>query len=152
MAHTFVNHPLRPIYRTLAALIGLYFVAFGIFGAITTADGGLFGKPDDEVFSQGTNLAWSIIAALVGIAVLVAIVLGRNRDVTVNVYSAWTLLVIGLAMLALIRTSANVFNFSIFTVVVTWLAALGLLTAGNYSKVAPPEETTTPQPVRQSRA
>jgi predicted PurR-regulated permease PerM len=34
MAHTPVNHPLRPFYRVLSGLVGLYVVLFGILGLI----------------------------------------------------------------------------------------------------------------------
>ena len=33
MAHFPVNHPLRPLYRTLAGLVGAYLLVFGIVGS-----------------------------------------------------------------------------------------------------------------------
>src|SRR5918997_4453798 len=95
MAHNPVNHPLRPIYRAIAGIVGAYLIVFGVLGIILTADEGLFGRAGDRVLGQGTNLFWSIVSIVLGAIVLVATVLGRNLDVAVNTYLGWTLLVIG---------------------------------------------------------
>jgi hypothetical protein len=151
MAHTPVNHPLRPIYRAIAALVGLYLVVFGVLGLILTADEGLFGRAGDRVLGQGTNLFWSIIALALGAAVLVATALGRNLDVAANTYLGWGILVVGTFALAVIRTDANFLDFSISTVVVTYLAGLALILAGLYGKVAPEEQEGAPRQVREGR-
>jgi len=152
MAHNPVNHPLRPLYRAVAGLVGLYLIAYGVVGLIVTADEGLFGRDGDRVFGQDGNLFWSIISLLIGAIVLAAAVLGRNRDVFVNTYLGWTLIVIGTFALAFMRTSVNFMDFSISTVIVTYLAGLALLLAGFYGKIAPPEETSPPRQVQESRA
>jgi Domain of unknown function (DUF4383) len=151
MAHNPVNHPLRPIYRAIGGLVGLYFVVFGILGIILTADEGLFGRAGDRVLFQGTNLFWSIVALLIGAIVLAATVLGRNRDVLVDTYLGWTLVVIGTLSLMVIRTNANVLDFSISTVIVSFITGLALILTGLYSKVAPPEEAGAPRQVREGR-
>lgn len=150
--HNPVNHPLRPVYRALAGLTGLYLLAFGILGAVLTAGDGLFAGESAQVFGQETNLAWCLLSAVAGIAVLVALALGRNLDVAVDTYVGWSLLVVGLAMMALMRTDANLFNFSMATVLVTFLAGLFLITAGLYSKVVPQSEAGAPRQVRQQQA
>ncbi len=151
MAHNPVNHPLRPIYRAIAGIVGVYFVVFGVVGLILTADEGLFGRAGDRVLGQGANLFWSIVAIVIGIVVVAATVLGRNRDVLVDTYLGWTLLVIGTFCLAVIRTGANFLDFSISTVIVTYLAGLALILAGLYSKTAPMEQTSEPRQVREGR-
>jgi len=151
MAHNPVNHPMRPLYRALAALSGAYLVLFGIVGLIVTPGNGLFGQPDDRVLGQGANLFWSIISIILGAIVLVAIALGRNRDVVVDRYVGWGLLVVATYELAVSRTDANVFKFTVATVVVTYLVGLVLITAGLYSQVAPEEETSAPRQVREGR-
>ena len=145
MGHDPVNHPLRPLYRALGALTGAYLVLFGILGAIITADKGLFGKGEDRVLGQETNLFWSIVSVLVGAIVLIAAVLGRNSDTVIDKYFGWGLLVIGSHELAAIRTNANFLNFSVSTVVVTYLLGLVLIMAAYYSKVAPPEQANPPR-------
>jgi hypothetical protein len=151
MAHTPVNHPLRPVYRALGALTGLYLVIFGVVGLITTGGNGLFAVDNGSALGQGTNLAWSLVAIVLGAAVLGASVLGRNIDVAVNTYVGWTLLVVGTAMLCLLRTEINIFNFSVATVIVTYLLGLVLIQAGMYSKVVPQEQAGTPRPVQEGR-
>ena len=139
MAHTPVNHPLRPIYRTLAAIIGIYLILFGIVGFIVTAGDGLVGSGGHRVLGQRANLLWSIIALVLGVAVLVAIVIGRNRDAVLEQYIGWGLVGIATYELAVNRTDANFLNFSIATVIVTYIVALALIMAGLYSKVGTDE-------------
>ncbi len=151
MAHNPVNHPLRPIYRAIAGIIGVYLIAFGILGLILTADEGLFGRAGDRVLGQGTNLFWSIVSILLGILVLAATVVGRNIDVAVYTYLGWAVLVVGTYCLAAIRTDANFLDFSVATVIVTYLIGLALILAGYYVKTAPIEETSAPRQVREGR-
>jgi uncharacterized membrane protein HdeD (DUF308 family) len=51
-----------------------------------------------------------------------------------------------------IRTDANFLNFSISTVVVTYLVGLVLIMAGLYSKVAPAAEAGAPRQERERQA
>ena len=152
MGHNPVNHPLRPIYRALGAFTGAYLVLFGILGVIMTGDDGLFGNGDDRVLGQHTNLFWSLVAVLLGAIVLVATVLGRNLDTVIDKYVGWGLLVVGSYSLGAIRTDANFLNFSISTVVVTYLLGLVLIMAAYYSKVAPPEQAGSPRQARERQA
>jgi len=152
MGHNPVNHPLRPIYRALGALTGAYLLLFGILGAILTGSDGLFGNGDDRVLGQQTNLFWSIVAVLVGAIVLIASIIGNNSDTLIDKYFGWGLLVIGSYELAAIRTDANFLNFSISTVVVTYLLGLILIMAAYYSKVAPEEQTGAPRQTRERQA
>jgi len=140
MAHTPVNHPLRPLYRALAALAGAYLVVFGIVGLIVTPGNGLFGQPDDRVLGQGANLFWCIVSLILGAVVLVVTVLGRNLDTEVNKYIGWGLLVVGTYELAVSRTDANFLKFTISTVVVTYLIGLVLILSSLYTKAGTPEE------------
>ncbi|AGL21069.1 DUF4383 domain-containing protein [Actinoplanes sp. N902-109] len=152
MAHTPVNHPLRPIYRALSALCGLYLIVFGVVGIIVTAGDGLFGDAGDKVLGQQANLFWSIISLLIGAIVVIAAVIGRNSDVEVDKYFGWGLVAIGSYELAVSRTDANFLDFSIATVIVTYLVGLILITAGLYSKVAPETHAGAPRQVREREA
>ena len=151
MAHNPVNHPLRPIYRAIGGLVGLYYIVFGILGIIRTAGDGFFGRAGDRVLFQGANLFWSIVALLIGAIVLAGTVLGRNRDVLVDTYLGWTLVVIGTLSLMFIRTNANLLDFSVSTVIICFITGLALILAGLYSKVAPPEEAGAPRQEREGR-
>jgi hypothetical protein len=152
MAHTPVNHPLRPVYRALSGLAGIYLVLFGVLGIIQTAGDGMFATGDIEVLGQGSNLANSILSLVVGAIVLIAAVLGRNLDVAVNTYTGWGLVVLGSVMLAAIRTDANILNYGIATVIVTYTIGMLLITAGLYCKVVPSAAAGAPRQARQSEA
>ncbi|MGC4745656.1 DUF4383 domain-containing protein [Micromonospora sp. DT201] len=148
MAHTPVNHPARPIYRAIGGLTGLYLVAFGALGIITSAGNDILAQDDTQVLGQGTNLGFSLLTVLLGIVVLVGTALGRNIDVAINQWLAYVLMVVGLVGLAFIRTDANFFNFSITTVMGVLAAALVLLMAGMYGKVGSEEEAEAFQKAR----
>lgn len=151
MAHYPVNHPMRPLYRALAALAGLYLVLYGVVGLIMVSDGGLFGHPDERILGQGGNLFWSILSLLVGIVVLIATVLGRNIDTEVNRVLGWGLLAVGSYELAASRTDANFLDFSIATVVVTYLVGLALIISGMYIKTERLENAGASRQVREGR-
>ncbi|MBY8871552.1 DUF4383 domain-containing protein [Micromonospora sp. PLK6-60] len=140
MAHTPVNHPARPIYRAIGGLVGLYFVVFGVLGAVVSLGNDFFAQDDTKALGQGTNLAFSLVSILIGAAVLAGTALGRNRDVVINGYLAYALMVISLGGLAFVRTDANIFNFSIATVIVTMTLALVLLMVSMYGKVGTDDE------------
>ena len=125
MAHFPINHPARPIYRAIGALIGLYLVLFGILGFFV----------DETVFGQGTNAANSAVAVVIGLIVLGATVIGRNLDVSVYRVVGYALMALSLLTLAFVRTDANVLNHSIATCVVWMILGITLLLAGMYIKV-----------------
>lgn len=151
MAHNPVNHPLRPVYRALAGLTGLYFVIFGVIGLIVTGGDGPFARDTDRVLGQGSNLAWSIVSIVIGAVVIIATILGRNRDGAVDTYLGWGLLVIGTFALAVLRTDVNIFHFTISTVIVTYLAGLVLILAGLYSTVADEQDAGAPRQERENQ-
>jgi Domain of unknown function (DUF4383) len=129
MAHTPINHPLRPLYRALSALVGIYLIVFGIVGFIVGAGHG------DRVLGQGANLLWSIVSLVIGVVVLAATVVGRNLDVKVDQYVGWGLVALGTFELAVSRTDANFLDFTVSTVIVIYICALILILASLYSKV-----------------
>ena len=148
MAHTPVNHPARPIYRAIGGLTGLYLVVFGVLGIIASTGNEFLAQDDTRVLGQGTNLGFSLLSVLLGLVVLVGTALGRNIDVAINQWLAYGLMVVSLAGLAFIRTDANIFNFSITTVIVVMTAALVLLMAGMYGKVGTEDEAEAFQKAR----
>ena len=151
MAHTPVNHPLRPMYRALGFLAGAYLVVFGVLGVIQTAGESFTGDSGERVLAQGSNMLWSIITVILGAVVLGATALGRNLDVAADKYIGWALLVIGSYELAVNRTDANFFGFTIATVIVTYVVGLILILASLYSKVGAPAQAGAPRQVREGR-
>jgi hypothetical protein len=151
MAHNPVNHPLRPIYRVLGFIAGAYLVLFGVLGLIQTSGEGFTGSNDVRVLGQGTTVLWSIVAIAVGAIVVVATALGRNLDTAADKYLGWGILVFGTYELAFSRTDANVFGFTISTVIVTYLVGLILILVSLYSKTAPQSQAGAPRQVREGR-
>lgn len=151
MAHNPVNHPLRPLYRTLGFLAGAYLVVFGIVGLINSSDLSFAGLNSGTVFGLGSSVLWSIVSIVLGAIIVIAAVVGRNLDVAANKYLGWTLLVIGCYELATIRTDVNVFGFTIGTVIVTYGVGLLLILASLYGKVVPSVQAGAPRQVREGR-
>jgi hypothetical protein len=152
MAHTPVNHPLRPLYRLLGFLCGAYLVVFGVVGFITVGGDGLLGTPADRILGQGGNLLWSIVALIIGAVVILATVVGRNLDQVAYQYLGWALLVIGSYELATSRTDANFLKFTISTVVVTYLIGTILIAASMYTKVVPNGQAGASRESREAHA
>jgi hypothetical protein len=137
MAHNPVNHPLRPIYRALGALAGLWFVLFGIVGLITNAGDDFFAVKSEHVLGLGSNMFASIISLVSGLIVVVATVLGRNLDTEAYKYLGWGVLTVASYGLATSRTDANFLGFTIETVMADYVVGLVLVLAGLYIKSAP---------------
>ncbi|MBQ1076263.1 DUF4383 domain-containing protein [Micromonospora sp. C31] len=148
MAHTPVNHPARPVYRAIGGLTGLYLVAFGVLGIIASAGNEVLAQDDTQVLGQGTNLGFSLLSVLLGAAVLAGTAIGRNIDVMINQWLAYAVMTISLAGLAFIQTDANIFNFSIFTVIALMVVGLVLLMVGMYGKVGTEQEQEAWQKAR----
>jgi hypothetical protein len=139
MAHLPVNHPARPFYRVLVALIGLYLLGFGIAGYLETRDLPIFERGEFWVLGLQTNPVFSILSILAGLVVFGGAVYGRNVDHFINLTGGVGFLVAGLLMLSVLRTDANLLNFAVANCVVSFLIGLVLLTAGLYGKTGPAE-------------
>jgi hypothetical protein len=137
MVHIPVNHPLRPIYRFLAGLAGLYVLVFGIVGLARTWGTGFFGRPPVYALGLRTNVAFSLLSIIVGLIVLGGTIYGRNLAHYINLGGGVVFLLAGMAMLTVLRTSANLLNFTVSTCIVSFVIGLVMFTAGLYGKVAP---------------
>ena len=148
MSHLPVNHHLRPLYRVLSALAALYVLVFGVVGLIETSGTPLFGREETYALGLRTNLAFSLLSIVAGVIILAAAVIGRNVDQKVNMVGGYAFMVIGMAMLALLETDANVLNFSVATCVVSFVIGLALLIAGLYGKVGTREDAEAEEAFR----
>jgi hypothetical protein len=136
MVHVPVNHPLQPLYRLLAGLIGAYLVAFGIVGVMRTGGRGLFAQEGlPSALGLHANRAFAILSIVVGLVLLVGSVVGRNLDQRINLVASVVFLGAGLLMLLLLRTQANFLGFTVATCVVSFLIGMTLLLSGLYGKV-----------------
>jgi len=136
MSHYPVNHPLRPVYRILAALAGVYILVFGVVGAVRAVGAPMFDR-SDLVLGLRTNLAFALMSIGAGAVILLAWFVGRNVDRAVNLWGGVGFMTVGTALLALLHTELNVLNFSMATVIVSFAIGLLLFTAGLYGLSGP---------------
>jgi hypothetical protein len=140
MAHIPINHPLRPVYRALSGLIGVYVLVFGIVGYARTSDLDFFTTHGEWVLFLRTNPAFSVLSILMGIALLAGAVIGRSVFVAVNLGGGVVFLVAGIAMMTLLQTEANILSFSMVNCIVSFIFGLITLAAGLYGKVGSHED------------
>jgi hypothetical protein len=149
MSHIPVNHHLRPLYRVLATLAGLYVLVFGIVGVSRTGGTGFF-QQDDLPRSMGlqSNRSFAILSIVAGAIIVAAAVIGRTLDRWVNLIGGIVFLVAGFAMMCLLQTTFNYLGFTLTTCVVSFVIGLVLFTAGLYGKIAAPDREAYEQRFR----
>jgi hypothetical protein len=149
MAHYPVNHRFRGLYRVIAAAAGLYLLAYGITGVITTAGNDVFGLGGHWALGLRTNPAQSWLMLLAGALIAGCALIGGNLHHRINMMAAWGLIVVAVFSMTVMRTEVNILNFSMVNVVVVLLIGLTVLCAALYGKVATdPEDIEASQPGR----
>ena len=152
MAHIPINHPARPLYRVLSGLVGLYILIFGIFGIFETAGESLFSRDGHYALGLRTNLAFSLVSVIFGIVIMIGASRRGNLGHFMNLTAGVVFLVVGLVMLTVLQTDANILNFSVATVVVSLIFGLLMLATGLYDKVGPPEHAEAERSYRRATA
>jgi uncharacterized protein DUF4383 len=133
--HLPVNHPLRPLYRALAGLVGVYSLVFGIAAFTKTRGTPLFAHTDlPWVLGLRANLAFALLSIVSGAVLVVCAVIGRNLDFLVNVFGGLLFMVVGMLMLGLLQTDANFLGFSMTNCVVSLVLGTIVFTAGLYGR------------------
>jgi hypothetical protein len=141
--HLPVNHPLRPLYRALTALVGGYTLLVGIVGVIRTQGTPLFAKTNlPWVLGVRTNLAFALLSIVSGAILLLAVLVGRNVDYLVNLVGGIAFMVVGMLMLALLQTDANVLGFTMTNVIVSFVLGSIVFTAGLYGRTGSAGQST----------
>ena len=139
LSHLPVNHPLRPLYRVLAALAGAYALIFGIVGFTQTKGSAPFARTDlPWVLGLRTNLAFAVLSIVAGAILVVSSVVGRNLDYAVNLIGGLLFMVVGMLMLGLLNTDANFLGFSMVNCIVSFIIGTVVFTAGLYGRTARP--------------
>jgi Domain of unknown function (DUF4383) len=134
MSHIPVNHHLRPLYRALVVLVAVYVLIFGVVGVIQSAGSELFSRDDITALGLRTNLAFSIASLAAGGLILLSVVLGRGVYYVMGLWGGVAFMVVGITMLALLQTDLDVLNFSIATVIVSFVIGILLFSAGLYGR------------------
>lgn len=140
-SHIPVNHPLRPLYRVLSGLVGVYTLVFGIIGLTKTSGSPLFSQ-DHLVWVLGlrTNMAFAILSIVGGAIVLLSAVLGRNVDHVIDLVAGVVFIGVGMLMLGLLQTSANFLGFSMVNCVVSFVLGMIIMAAGLYGRTGTSDE------------
>lgn len=139
MAHIPVNHPARGLYRTIAGLIGLYVLVFGVVGVFQTWGEPLFNRDGHWVLGLRTNLAFALVSVFFGAVVIAGALHRGNLGHLMNLAAGMVFLGTSLIMMAVLQTEANFLNFSMSTVLVSMIFGLILLATGLYDKVGTDE-------------
>jgi hypothetical protein len=151
MAHIPINHHLRPLYRTLAVLIGAYLLVYGVVGIAQTSGRSPFTQDEAEwVLGLRTNPAFAFICAAAGLIILVTQAAGRNLGHFANLGFSIVFAVIGTLSMLVLQTDANVFAFSMVNVIMVYVASIVLGTAGLYDKTGTAESAEAEEAYRHS--
>jgi hypothetical protein len=143
-----VNHHLRPLYRALAMLSGLYLIIFGVIGLGKTSDQDLWSTEGlTRVLGQHSNRGLALISIVVGAVVLLAALAGRNIDRIINYWVSVGMFLFGTLMLGLIRFE-NIFGASVSTVIVWYVLGLILFGAAMYGKTGTAEQAQAEEEFR----
>ncbi len=133
--HLPVNHQMRGLWRVLSTLAGLYILIFGIAGFVQTSGMETFDTTGERVLGLTTNPGFSVISIVVGAIIMVASIVGRNIDVTVNLVMGVIFALAGLFSLAFLRTSLNYFAFSVTDCVVSYILGTIVGVSALYGRV-----------------
>lgn len=147
--HTPINHHLRPMYRTLSALSGAYLLGYGIVGLVQTRGVPAFSRDQAEwVLGLRTNPAFATFCIVLGAALVLGQLVGRNVGHYVNLGTSVVLMVVGTAGMAFMQTDANVLALSMVNVIVLYSLAIVLGTAGLYDKTGTSESAADEEALR----
>jgi hypothetical protein len=134
LKHAPVNHPLRPIYRTIAAVAALVTIALGGLGFALSSSDDFFGMGDGSVLGLGMNPGHGLLMVATGVIVLLALIIGRNVDQVALLFFGVALMAVGTLGLLVLRTDINYLNYRMPNVIVAYTIGSVLLAAGLYVK------------------
>src|SRR2546423_15422644 len=113
MLHLPVNHHLRPLYRTLGGLAGLYVLVFGVLGFVRARGLDFFAQPKSGaqlpwVLGLRTNPAFAVLSIVVGLVIVVAAVVERHVDHYVNLAAGSGFFLAGMGLMVLLQDDFNI--------------------------------------------
>ncbi|MCP2325537.1 preprotein translocase subunit Sss1 [Hamadaea flava] len=133
--HAPVNHPLRPVYRTIAAVASAVTVLIGAIGYFSTSSQEYFAANDSKVLGLlGMNPGHALLMVGSGVVMLLALLIGRNVDSTISFLLGCALMAVGTVGLLIMRTDANFLSYRMSNVIVAYVIGSLLMAAGLYLK------------------
>jgi hypothetical protein len=130
IGHLPLNHPLRGFYRTVIAIGGVLLALFGILWIV--ANGTPIGGDGESVLGLHGNGTFGSLTLLMGVALVVATVIGHNVDHWVGFLLAALCMVIAVLDLALIRTTPEPFALSAGTCIALLVFGAVIIGASSY--------------------
>src|SRR5262249_34510771 len=94
------------------------------------------------VLGVRTNLAFALLSIASGAILLLAVLIGRNVDYLVNIVGGLAFMVVGMLMLGLLQTDANVLGFTVTNSVVSFVLGTIVFTAGLYGRTGSARQGT----------
>jgi hypothetical protein len=142
MAHFPVNHHLRPLYRTLAGLAGVYILAFGVTAVVRARNLPFFAQDGlPSALGLHGNQAFGVLSIVVGLVLICGAIIGRNVDRWINLVGGLVFLVAGFVMMIVLRSGLDYLGFTMSTCIVSFIIGLVLITAGLYGHVGTADES-----------
>jgi hypothetical protein len=153
MLHLPVNHHLRPLYRTLAGLAGLYVLVFGVLGSVRSRGLDFFAQPKSGahlpwVLGLRTNPAFALLSIVVGLVIVLAAIVDRNVDYYVNIAAGSVFLLAGMAMMTLLQTDFNFLGFSMANCIASFILGTVVFIAGLYGRAGSTDRAHEEEAVR----
>jgi hypothetical protein len=121
---------------------------FGIVGLHSSQGGSVFAHGYTWALRLRTNRAFSILSIAVGALVLIAVIIGRNIDHKLGIIAGPGSIAVGVLMLALMGSDANILNFGMSTVITSFVIGTALLLNGLYGQVDTPEHAAAEEAFR----
>jgi Domain of unknown function (DUF4383) len=134
LSHAPVNHPLRPVYRLLAAVAAVVTIVLGGLGFAVTSSHDYFGQGDGSVLGLGMNPGHGLLMVGTGVVILLALLIGRNVDQVLLLLLGLGLMAVGTLGLLVMRTDVNFLNYRMPNVIVAYVIGTLLFAAGLYAK------------------
>jgi hypothetical protein len=138
IGHLPLNHELRGLYRTIMAVGGVVLALFGILWIV--ANGSPIGGDGELVLGLRGNGTFGSLSLLMGVALVVSTVIGRNVDHWLGFLLAALCMVIGVLELALIRTTPQPFGLSAGTCIALLGFGAVIICASSYVGTGPDAE------------
>ncbi|MGW5638298.1 DUF4383 domain-containing protein [Streptomyces sp. NPDC003832] len=129
-----VDHHLAAVYRYGAGFCGLVLLTFACLGFADALSP--FDTSGDTVAGMTTNVALSVISAVVGVALLAGAVIGGNFASTLNMVVGTLFVLSGFAHLFVLDRSANFLDFGMTNVIFSFVMGLCIATFGMYGRVS----------------
>ena len=138
IGHLPLNHELRGLYRTVIAVGGVVLALFGILWIV--ANGTPIGGDGESVLGLHANGTFGSVSLVIGVALVVATIVGRNVDHWLGFLLAALCMAIGVLDLATIRTTSQPFALSAGTCIALLVFGTVIIGAASYVGTGPDAE------------